>query len=287
MEASSSVTEIDSVQQGVRDYLLRKHSNVFLSVSGASILFLVIAGAMFYLQGRQFLPLIANDDSFAILIGIFLLFILLIPQIIMYWVAYKQVRREFMQQIAESLGYTYSTSAPLESVSGVLFSDGHAQKIYDVISGTYKNFPVRLFTYQYTTGYGKSAHTFYTTCLELTYEASLPHILLYPGYIFAMGLMLDLDVFEKVSLEGNFDDYFSLYVSKNAQVETREILTPDIMQELIQSFTNYKMEINGNKVYMSIQKILNTRSEILEMHDLADSLIDGLLPGFRATSVRN
>jgi hypothetical protein len=53
---------------------------------------------------------------------------------------------------------------------------------------------------------------------------------------------------QKISLEGNFNQYFDLFAPGMANIEARQILTPQVMQMLIDSGANYDIEINGRVV---------------------------------------
>lgn len=53
-----------------------------------------------------------------------------------------------------------------------------------------------------------------------------------------------------VSLEGDFDEYFSLYCRKDDQINALSIITPDVMQALIQVAPLVDIEISDNYIYL-------------------------------------
>lgn len=56
---------------------------------------------------------------------------------------------------------------------------------------------------------------------------------------------------EEVSLEGNFPDYFKVYMEKDQEVLSLQILSPDRMTGLIDNLPRFDLEIKGNhlKIY--------------------------------------
>ncbi len=53
---------------------------------------------------------------------------------------------------------------------------------------------------------------------------------------------------QRISLEGNFDDYFHLFAPAGAKSTPLAIITPDIMQTIIDSGSRYDIEINQRLV---------------------------------------
>jgi hypothetical protein len=188
------------------------------------------------------------------------------------------VMKLFLRQLAEAIGFSYVGAAPLESVSGAFFSRGHGQRISGVLSGTYKQHSARIYEYQYTEGYGKSSHTYAFTIFEMKYGATLPHVLINASSLFAPMSM------EKVELEGNFDEIFSVYVDAGKQMEIREILQPDVMQDLIASFKGFSVEIDGETVYVIREQAITDRGAFLSLVALVDKLFDEIIPGLRAAA---
>ena len=55
---------------------------------------------------------------------------------------------------------------------------------------------------------------------------------------------------EKITLEGNFPDNYEVYETPGNQIHTLQVLNPKAMEELIQSFLNYDIELSGSLVYL-------------------------------------
>ena len=73
-------------------------------------------------------------------------------------------------------------------------------------------------------------------------------------------LLLDvsarLNIMQPVKLEGDYDDYFSLYTSMNQQIESRVLLNPAAMEYNVDFCAAYTWEIFNNTLYFANQGIL-------------------------------
>ncbi|HVO28891.1 MAG TPA: hypothetical protein VMT81_02845, partial [Candidatus Paceibacterota bacterium] len=167
-----------------------------------------------------------------------------------YNIARNKVQHEFMQQFAAANGFTYAARGATDGLDGSLFQIGHDRSVVDLVSGQFQNDPISLFTYAYTTGYGKQRQVHHDTIFELQFDTAMPDMLLENvGHTFGESLSLKLSGSGKelVKLEGDFNQYFSLSIPKGYEVEALEIFTPDIMQELIEKAKRFSLEIvNGH-----------------------------------------
>ncbi len=116
---------------------------------------------------------------------------------------------------------------------------------------------------------------------EITAPAPLPHVLLNLG----KDESAPRDV-EPVELEGDFNSYFKLYVSKGAQMEIRELFQPDTMQAFIAQFRNFSMEISGSKIYLIGKTAMSgNRQEFLNIRTVMDSIFDQLIPSLATVGI--
>lgn len=264
--------QIDDVNQSLVDTLWKTH-DVFYRfwLYGSFALMFIIAGLLIVYDPNS-TSSTQNDGS---------LILALLPLIVPVWINLyytQKLQNEMMVQIAQSLGYQFSKTMSLDGFSGRIFSIGYGQRAADCMSGVYKSFPFRIFTFYYTTGYGKSAQTHINTVFALVYPKPMLHIVLNPpGSMLANELELS-DV-ERVELEGGFSDTCKLYVAKGKQMEAREIFQPDVMQEILASFASTTLEISGNGVYLMRTGSFSNRKAFLDLVALVDGLMDKLLPG--------
>ena len=62
-----------------------------------------------------------------------------------------------------------------------------------------------------------------------------------------------------IKLEGDFNQYFSLSITKGYEVEALEIFTPDVMQELIEKAKKFSMEVIGGHIFIYDNAIVGTK----------------------------
>lgn len=252
-----NITDID---QGVHSYIWSRHRTLYLtSIIGSTVL---CVGLLFYLN--QITSFASNPRAFEIPFFAFLWPVFL-------YAHYKlQIQHLFMEQIAQAIGFTHEVRGDATSITGRLLNIGHSKKMEDVISGTYQGYPIRIYDYTYTIGYGKGSHVEHHTIFEVAFDKKLPDIFLQPArYVLFSGNTGSDDI--SVTLEGDFNKYFILYAPKNYDMEIRVIFQPDLMADLIDKYQAYSIEIYENKLSV-IAPLLTKKTDFLTTHDLVDSL---------------
>lgn len=198
--------------------------------------------------------------------------------IILYAIVFNKMTEYLMRQFAKSLGYEYASSGDTTSVFGALFHIGHSHSISHVLSGSKESHPVRIFLYSYVVGQGKNSRTYRYTVFEKTFDCIVPHILVHKPEIF---FSEDVPVFfggVDITLEGNFNKYFSLTVEKDFEMEAHQIFTPDVMEELIETSKTFSFEFIQNRLYIYTSKFIGTRAELDAMFALSQKLCTKLEP---------
>jgi len=263
--------EIDDVRASTRAYIRANHAILFGTTTALCVAFAAVSGFFCYLILTSGLP----DVDLRI---IFVPIVPLMVPLMMYGYYQSRVQHVFIQQLAATLGFSYSQHADRSTVSGTFFDLGHSQSLADVMAGTHKNYPMRVYTYQYVTGSGKSQETHTYTVIEMRYGKPLPHVTMnLPEFGTPGGV-------ERVELEGNFNDTFKLYVSTGQQMEIREIFQPDVMQDFLASLTGYSMEIYGDALYLMTHRTFSKRQDFLDMIAAVDTVLDDVLPGLEAVT---
>ncbi|MBP9820725.1 zf-TFIIB domain-containing protein [Candidatus Saccharibacteria bacterium] len=75
------------------------------------------------------------------------------------------------------------------------------------------------------------------------WQSSLPH---FAEYVIGSG-------FQKISLEGDFDNYFSLYAPESQQTQVRYVFDPAAMEYVVDYCQNYFWEIYNDTIYFAIE----------------------------------
>jgi hypothetical protein len=104
-----------------------------------------------------------------------------------------------------------------------------------------------VFDYSYVTGSGKSEQTHNLSIGWFRNAKTYPHLFLDgkqngASYAYARS--------QQLSLEGDFDKYFNLYIPDGQQVDALSILAPDVMQTLVDGGRPYDIEVTGNDVFV-------------------------------------
>ena len=105
--------------------------------------------------------------------------------------------------------------------------------------------------YEYTVGSGKQRRTYTWYYAGMRLPRRVPHLVLdsksNDGIVMGKALISNLPVVisnsQRISLEGDFDTYFTLYAPKQYDVDVRYVLTPDVMAALVDKSSRFDVEL--------------------------------------------
>jgi len=256
-QSNNPLRKVNNVDQSVREYI-KKYGLFFLLL------------VIFFCLGllKQSLQLLSISFSLFVL-GIIALYVM--------------AQGQFMRQVAAVLDCKYSEQGDIKTVNGELFKIGYSQRIFNVLSGSYKSFPLRIYNYQTNFRVGKNQETYSYTVFEITYDCSLPHVLLIAkeGYIF-MNPRLPGGI--QINLEGDFYKYFNLYAENDFELEVFRIFTPDNMAQLIDKGRGLNFEFCENKLYIFKHNIISTKEKMAATYEAVTLLSDMFAHHFKETS---
>lgn len=198
-----------------------------------------------------------------------------------YFYLKSKVHDEFMRQFALANNLEYTKSTEMNSFRGRLMQAGHSQSANNCISGTYKNHPIRLFNYQFSSGGGKSESTFPFTVVETTFEKTIfPYIFLQSKIMYRYGdtdiIGKDKDV--KIKLENDLEDSFNLFATNGYEVEVLQIFTREILQFLKDNGSKFSIEFAENRMYVYCNRYLSKKSELVELYQITQKIFDQIGP---------
>ena len=104
---------------------------------------------------------------------------------------------------------------------------------------------VEFANYRYTTGSGKNKTTHTWGYVAVKLDVPLPHIVLDAkgnNGIFGSNLPATFDKDQRLSLEGDFDEYFSLYCPQGYEPDALYLFTPDIMARFIDNVRSLSID---------------------------------------------
>ncbi len=196
-----------------------------------------------------------------------------------YSIARSKVQDKFMQQFAAANGFSYRSTGSLDGLDGSFFRIGHDGSVTDVVSGQFQGHPLSLFEYDFLVGGGKSESSYHYTIYKLQFDGALPDIMLKcGGTFFGESLLEKNPEKEMIKLEGDFNKYFSLSVSKGHEVDALEVFTPDVMEDLIEKAKQFSVEIVNDHLFIYHSSVIGTKQELSRMYALAQYFIEKLEP---------
>jgi len=264
---------IDDVSASTRQYIWHNHGILFGTLTALCVSLSAIISLALY---EAYSLHLGDFDARSIIWPVLPLGAVWIT----YQFFYAHVQHLFVQQLAAAIGYSYSSFAPNNTVAGTFFNLGNSSTLGDVMEGTLKNKPVRIFTYTYVTGSGKTRETHTYTVFEMQYGLPLPHILMNLPILFIPENM------EPVELEGGFEEHFKLYTPKGMQMEVREVFQPDVMEDIMKSLSSFSLEIAEGTVYLMKKGAFTKKQTFLDMRSAVENLFEDILPGL-ATVARD
>ena len=140
----------------------------------------------------------------------------------------------------------YSPGTRNPTYPGLIFSLGDSRRTTD----NYHSLGTPRFdlgNYRYTTGSGKEKQTHSWGYLALRLERKLPHMVLDArsnnGLLGGSNLPTSFRRDQRLSLEGDFDKYFTLYCPREYERDALYVFTPDLMALLIDESAAFDVEI--------------------------------------------
>ena len=157
---------------------------------------------------------------------------------------------------ANNLDFLPEITSP--SRSGFIFSNPNARApaIRDSIINT-NEYPFEIGNYYYMIGSGKNQTERRIGFMRITLDRKLPHMVLdttaddtkFLGFLQSnLGMSFTKD--QAMRLEGNFNDYFTLYAPKEYETDALYVFTPDLMARLIDNSHAFNAEIVDDNLYI-------------------------------------
>jgi len=234
---------------------------------------------------------------FLVIVNVFFIYVIWsskFPPIIMFVFIFDLIflaifsaikKKAFMKQFAEINGYSYADRGDIGQIKALFLKIGHTRNITHVISGEYKNCPMRLFEFNAVIGHGKHRRYINFTTFEITYKTKLRSIFLrskknkwgITNFFESIG---DDMAFGKVlKLEGDFNDYFTLYVpNEDYEMEALQIFTPEIMVKLMDTANGFSFEFIDDKLYIYNKNIIYKKAGLDNLYAFSKTLIEDLAP---------
>ncbi len=157
-----------------------------------------------------------------------------------------------LDKFARTNGAAYSCNTKDPDITAMLFDVGHTPVLKDSI--TFEN-GMQIGAFKFLTGSGKSQRAYHRVFASIPLSRQLPHMVLDASknnniLIATTNLPGALDKKQRLSLEGDFDKYFTLYVPQEYETDALYIFTPDVMQAALENGGAYDMEVIDDRLYI-------------------------------------
>jgi hypothetical protein len=174
---------------------------------------------------------------------------------------YKRLVRLDRFAVKNGLEFRYDAPMGLGN-NGMIFDEGHSRKLNE---GFFFPDMTELGNYEYVVGNGKNQNTHYWAYLKVRLPRKLPHMVLDAKKNNIFGKISNLtDTFDRgqvLSLEGDFNEHFTLYAPKQYERDALYVFTPDVMAKVIDSGSAYDMEVVDDELYLYRSGKINLASE--------------------------
>ncbi|MEI6297083.1 MAG: DUF3137 domain-containing protein [bacterium] len=226
---------------------------------------------------------VETDNSFGLYTFLFSQFLIVIP-----YAYYRSIKEEMtdasLMNFAEEKGFSWHRGkSKFKHLTSSFVRTSNKSYISKLIEGKYNNSHVRIFTFSSVTEITYEKNVGYTT-LERQYNGDVINIIL-DSRVHGINTLSPSDPYDKeyinkglLMLEGNFNKYFNIYTPQGYKIETLQILTPDIMEKLIEKSHKYNFEFNLDKLYIFAMTQLTKKEDLDEILDFSDYLISKLGP---------
>ena len=162
-----------------------------------------------------------------------------------------------MDRFARANGFVFSPSDPNPAYPGSIFQLGDSRTAVDHFRTTEGRF-LDFGNYRYTTGSGKSRTTRTWGFLAIELDRRLPHMVLDStannGLFGGTNLPATFHKDQVLSLEGDFDRYFTLYCPKEYERDALYVFTPDLMALCIDEAAPFDIEIVDDWMFVYSSK---------------------------------
>ena len=169
-------------------------------------------------------------------------------------------RRYRLDTFARANGMAWYSGVDNPPLPGMIFRIGRARHSRDVVRGERPRL-VEFGNYSYETGSGKNRSTSHWGYVAVKLATPLPHIVLDArgnNGLFGSNLPAFFDKDQRLSLEGDFDRYFTLSCPAGYERDALYLFTPDIMARFIDNAAALDVEIVDDWLFLYTKRPVST-----------------------------
>ncbi len=208
-----------------------------------------------------------------------LLIFIFLPLVAYFFIKQFIDRKNFMMKFAQDNGLDFEFSKTID-FPGRLFSLGNGtstKTILNLIHGRYKEYPIKIFHYNYSVGSGKNRRTYHFTVCEVEIsELDFPFILLKSNSMMkhASTDYFGQDKDSEINIGDEFQKVFTLYCRNEYEIEVLQIFNKELLSYLATQAHKFSIEFSKNKIYIYDDHIITTQQAMDEMYMVLKMIID-------------
>lgn len=174
----------------------------------------------------------------------------------------RQKRFARLQRFAKLNNAKAKSNSYPQGYDGEIFNHGHSRCID--LALTFGD-GLELGSYTYAEGHGRNTRYYHWSYAFISLNRPMPHIILDAksnnSFRKFTNLPISYQSTQKISLEGDFDSYFTLYAPEGYNKDILYLFTPDVMAVLIDYGKDYDIEIINQTMYLYSSRPLHLDSE--------------------------
>ncbi|MGF2949539.1 hypothetical protein [Microbacterium alcoholitolerans] len=224
----------------------------------AAVIFIGVGGTMFAVIGSGVGRGEMSRLTLLIPVSVIVVIALIIAGVIMAW-RRRRVQRYRIARFASANGMTYIDQLASPALPGLIFQQGSNRQSSALVRGSEPRF-VEFGNYEYTTGSGKNRSTHRWGYVAVKLDVPLPNIVLDARGNNGLGSNLPTSFRrdQRLSLEGDFDQHFTLYCPEGYEADALYLFTPDIMARFIDHAAQLDVEIVDDWMFLYMQRPAST-----------------------------
>lgn len=171
----------------------------------------------------------------------------------------RRIARYRLSRFAAANGMTYEDQVTDPPLPGMIFHIGRSRQARQLVRGHTPRF-VEFGNYQYTVKSGKSSTTYRWGYVAVKLDVPLPNIVLdaLGNNGFGSNLPASFRKDQRLSLEGDFDRYYTLYCPEGYEQDALYLFTPDVMARFIDNAAELDVEIVDDWLFLYTKREAST-----------------------------
>ncbi|MDR2998264.1 MAG: hypothetical protein LBU78_09110 [Microbacterium sp.] len=250
--------------QAVRAFGREQRSHRSVGATASTIIVIVVFALLAVtVVPLVFVPMVTNGIGFGfagalpfVLIGV--VFVVVVVVLI---VSFRngRIRAYRLARFAAANGMEFVGRIDEPELPGMIFQLGRDRHAELALRGRQPRF-VEFGNYEYTTGSGKNSTTHHWGYIAVKLDVPLPNIVLdaLGNNTLGSNLPASFSKDQRLSLEGDFDRYFTLYCPEGYERDALYLFTPDIMARFIDHAAQLDVEIVDDWMFLYMQRPAST-----------------------------